>query len=121
MLSITDRLEHPGNPLYGVVAQAKYLDATGRALAKYLGPPASKHCRLATISLDTVVLYVDSPVWYSKLRFLGPDIVKFFQTHCGLTTTRKVSIHVDPFILQDVASRREVSDEKRLHLSPDVG
>lgn len=120
MLSVTDRLGHPGNSLYGLVAQAKYLDATGKALANYLGPPISYHCRLAAIFSDTVILYVDSPVWYSKLRFFAPDIVEFFRTHCGLTTTGKVSIHVDPFLFRHAALRQEVPNEKYLRMSPNV-
>nr|VFJ60068.1 MAG: hypothetical protein BECKFM1743C_GA0114222_102644 [Candidatus Kentron sp. FM]VFJ72687.1 MAG: hypothetical protein BECKFM1743A_GA0114220_106591 [Candidatus Kentron sp. FM] len=120
MLSITDRLTHPGNPLYGLVIRAEYLNTIGKALAEYLGPPISYHCRLATISFDTVVLCVDSPVWYSKLRFLGPDIVRFLRIHCELTTISKVSIRVDPFILQDIVLRWKEENKRRLRLSPDV-
>nr|VFK39268.1 MAG: hypothetical protein BECKSD772F_GA0070984_103518 [Candidatus Kentron sp. SD]VFK44110.1 MAG: hypothetical protein BECKSD772E_GA0070983_103318 [Candidatus Kentron sp. SD] len=94
--SVTERLNHPGNPLYGLVMQAKFLDARGKALAKRLGLPLNRHCRLARISSDTVFLQVDSSVWYSKVRFLEPDIVTFFQTECGMPTVARVRIHVNP-------------------------
>ena len=115
MLSITDRLTHPENPLYRLIMQAKYLNETSKALAKHLGSPINQHCRLATISSDTIILYVDSPAWYSKLRFLSPDIVRFFQIYRGITTTSKVSVHVDPHVPQ-----RETPGERHLCISPNV-
>nr|VFJ45234.1 MAG: hypothetical protein BECKFW1821A_GA0114235_10091 [Candidatus Kentron sp. FW]VFJ47838.1 MAG: hypothetical protein BECKFW1821B_GA0114236_100329 [Candidatus Kentron sp. FW] len=113
--SVMERLNHPGNPLYGLVAQAKFLDAADKTLAKRLGLPFSRHCRLAKISFDTIVLQVDSAVWYSKLRFLGPDIVSFFQTEYGMPTITKVRIYVNP-----VASQRDKPMEKRPAMSPDI-
>jgi len=94
--SVIERLTHPGNPLYGLVAQAKFLDTTHKALAKQLGSPMNHHCRLAKISSDTIVLQTDSSVWYSKLRFLSPDIVTFFRTEYGMSTITKVRIYVNP-------------------------
>nr|VFJ96044.1 MAG: Protein of unknown function (DUF721) [Candidatus Kentron sp. LFY]VFK20748.1 MAG: Protein of unknown function (DUF721) [Candidatus Kentron sp. LFY] len=98
--SVTERLAHPGNPLYGLAMQAKSFDASGKALAKWLGLPISRHCRLARISSDTVILQVDSSAWYSRIRFLSPDIVVFFQTKRGMPTIAKVCIYVDPLVLQ---------------------
>lgn len=119
MLSITDRLAHPGNPLHGMVVQARYFDAIGKALAEYLGPPANEHCRLATVRGDKAVLCVDSPVWYSKLRFRGPEIVGFFRSRCRLEAIAGINIHVDPLLLQHTALR-DAPPEKRPGISPGV-
>jgi len=115
MLSITERLDHPENPLYELVMQVKYLDATNKALAEYLGPPISHHCRLATISFDTIVLYADSPVWYSKLRFLSHDIVRFIQAYRGLRTLTKIRIQIDPLL-----SENDGSEKRNLYMSSHV-
>nr|VFK53046.1 MAG: hypothetical protein BECKTUN1418F_GA0071002_101615 [Candidatus Kentron sp. TUN]VFK53796.1 MAG: hypothetical protein BECKTUN1418E_GA0071001_101815 [Candidatus Kentron sp. TUN] len=115
--SVTEKLAHPENPLYGLVIQAKFLNSAGRVLAKRLGLPISRHCQLAKISLDTIVLQVDSAVWYSKLRFLSPGIVTFFQTEYGMSTITKVRIYVDPPVLRD---DKFVATGNCLHLSPDV-
>nr|VFJ62625.1 MAG: hypothetical protein BECKDK2373B_GA0170837_11126 [Candidatus Kentron sp. DK] len=120
MLSVADRLSHPGNPLYRLALQAKYLDAVDRALGEHLGPPINRHCRLAAITADTAVLCVDSPAWHSKLRFSGADIARFLREHCGLVMVGKVSIHVDPLLLQTSASEREAPATERLRLSPSV-
>lgn len=94
--SLMERLANPVNPLHSLITQAKLLDASGKALAARLGSPLNRHCRLARISLDTIVLQVDSSVWYSKVRFLRPDIVTFFRTEYRMLTVTKVRIYVTP-------------------------
>nr|VFK13898.1 MAG: hypothetical protein BECKLPF1236A_GA0070988_100957 [Candidatus Kentron sp. LPFa]VFK29760.1 MAG: hypothetical protein BECKLPF1236C_GA0070990_100947 [Candidatus Kentron sp. LPFa] len=113
--SVMERLAHPGNPHYGLMTQAKLIEANDKALARRLGAPISRHCRLAKISTDTVVLQVDSSVWHSKLRFLGPDIVTFFRTERGMPMITKVRVYVDP------AALRHDEPARRLRLSPNTG
>nr|VFK39179.1 MAG: Protein of unknown function (DUF721) [Candidatus Kentron sp. TC]VFK40234.1 MAG: Protein of unknown function (DUF721) [Candidatus Kentron sp. TC]VFK54930.1 MAG: Protein of unknown function (DUF721) [Candidatus Kentron sp. TC] len=113
--SVKERLTHPGNPLYGLMIQAKLIEANGKALAERLGSPINHHCQLAQISADTVVLQVDSSVWYSKLRFLGPDIVTFFRTERRMPMITRVRIYVNP------AALRHDEPGRRLQISSNVG
>jgi len=121
MLSVADRLSHPENPLYKLALQAKYLDALDKALGEHLEAPINRHCRLTAIVADTAVLCVDSSVWYSKLRFSGPDIARFLREHCGLVMVGKVSIRMDPRLLQAPVSEREAPAPERSRMSPYVG
>lgn len=91
---VADQLTHPKNPLSGLVAQAKYLATINLDLYHYIGPPANRYCRIATLRGDTAILQVDSSVWLSKIRFLSPDILTFLKTHLGLRAIRKMRIRV---------------------------
>lgn len=36
----------------------------------------ASHCRGAVVAADEVTLYVDSPAWATRLRFLAPDLLR---------------------------------------------
>ena len=47
-----------------------------RTLQEHLPEPLNRHCAVANIHNDSLVLITDSPVWSSRLRFHAPVLLR---------------------------------------------
>jgi hypothetical protein len=58
------------------------------ALVRRLLPPAiAGHCRQATIDNGHLALFVDSPVWVDRLRFVSPQLIDALNTQGAVEVT----------------------------------
>ena len=78
-----------------IVQRVGQIAALEEALADCLPPDCCRHCRVAGINGDTLVLVVDSPNWSARIRFHGHQIVRHFQ-NSGKSGLRQVRIRVGP-------------------------
>lgn len=74
----------------------EFLTGLEKKLQEQLSDPLRSHCKVANISNKTLVLHADSAVWATRLRYCTPEILRFMQTECNLTTLKTIRIKVKP-------------------------
>jgi hypothetical protein len=69
-----------------------------KILQSILPEPLAKHCQVANIHSDLIVLTASSPAWSSRLRFHTPVILKTLQQvyNISVHNTRILVSHVEP-------------------------
>jgi len=66
-----------------------------RTLQEHLPEPLNRHCTVANIQNDSLVLLTDSPVWSSRLRFHAPALLRELERRHAMHLT-KVLIRISP-------------------------
>lgn len=94
------------HPLHQLYERARYLEGLDRELATRLASPLNRHCRVAHVSRDTVLLHTDSPAWCSRLRFCVPQILTILQDQCRLPNIKRIRIRVIPELSAPLNSTR---------------
>jgi hypothetical protein len=83
-------------------------------LKQAVPPPLRGHCLHATLDARALVITTDSPVWGSRLRFLGPELVKAV---CELSRVDSVRVRIQLSRgEQDSGARRRLSEPTVAHL-----
>lgn len=85
------------------VRHALGLDALDRQLRPLLPPALVPHVRLANVADGRLVMLVDSPVWYARLRLAAPELLDAARS-IGLEV-REITIKVTREPLQLPARR----------------
>ena len=78
-----------------LLQQSQRLLHLTRTLQEHLPEPLNRHCTVANIHNDSLVLLTDSPVWSSRLRFHGPALLRELERRHALHLT-KVLIRINP-------------------------
>ncbi|MDH5711637.1 MAG: DUF721 domain-containing protein [Gammaproteobacteria bacterium] len=68
---------------HGLVSKARHLEQLTALLDTQLPRETSGHYHVAAIDNSTLTIVTDSPVWTSRLRQLGPDIIKMITEQRG--------------------------------------
>lgn len=75
--------------LQTVLQRVQELLRLEKAVLELLEPPLKSHCRVANLRDETLVLFTDSPVWATRLRFQGPNVLaRLRQTPIGARVRR---------------------------------
>ena len=79
----------------GILAHARKLERLTMLLRKELPPECDGHYHAAAIHDSTLVIVTDSPVWTTRLRQLGPQILQLLKnkTPQNLQHVRIISRH----------------------------
>lgn len=79
----------------GILAHARKLERLTMLLRKELPPECDGHYHAAAIHDGTLVIVTDSPVWTTRLRQLGPQILQLLKnkTPQNLQHVRIISRH----------------------------
>lgn len=93
---VSELVAQPTTRLQRLVLRARRLQALDRAFRERIGAPLNHHCRVANVEGDTATLHVDSPVWASRVRFLGPAVLGHLRELCAQPGLRSLSIRVRP-------------------------
>ncbi len=89
-------LEKSQDGIAALLRHIKLLRHLDNELTSCLGLPASKHCCVANITDDMLILHTDSSAWASKLRYLTPSILDHMRNMCDLPSIKSVRIRVQP-------------------------
>ena len=66
------------------------------ALRSKLHPPLKDHVYITKVNPDNIIIYTDSPVWASKLRFLTTEILNIVKNIPSYKKIKTVRIKVSP-------------------------
>ncbi len=64
-------------------------------MQEHLPEPLNRHCTVANIHHDSLILLTDSPVWSSRLRFHAPALLRELERRHALHLT-KVLVKISP-------------------------
>ena len=59
-----------------LLAEIRKRDDLLARVRRRLPPAIEGHCRQATLQAERLTLFVDSPVWVDRLRFLSPQLIE---------------------------------------------
>lgn len=68
---------------HALVSKARHLEQLTALLDAQLPHETSGHYHVAAIDKSTLTIVTDSPVWASRLRQLGPDIIRMISEQSG--------------------------------------
>lgn len=78
-----------------LLQQSQRLLHLTRTLQEHLPEPLNRHCTVANIHNDSLILLTDSPVWSSRLRFHAPALLRELERRHAVHLT-KVQIRINP-------------------------
>lgn len=82
------------------------------SIRQKLGSPLNNHFFLASISQDTVLIFTDSPVWATKLRFKTSTVLDIVRNISGQKHLKTVRIRINPSLTS------QTSHDTPLSMSP---
>ncbi len=74
--------------------KARELDSLNQKLQAFLPSPLNKHCTIANLRQDVLVLSVSSPAWSARIRYMTPAILNYLQDKCSLDGLKSLRIKV---------------------------
>ena len=111
-VSVSSYFGQRGTSANRLLERSTQLQRLSRIVWGLLGTPWDRHCRVANIRDETLVLAVDSPAWSSKLRFQSPQILRSLERDHQLRFKR-IQVLVTPIgVTRDDRNgvRRQLSD-----------
>lgn len=87
-----------------LMQRARRLQLVAQRVRELLPDPLARQCQPGNIVNDTLFVYVTSPVWATRLRYLAPALVKNLQQQPDTRQIGRIRIVVQP---DAVIQRRE--------------
>lgn len=107
---LTDLLKNANFPAEGVLQRGQFLHRLNRLVSHLLDDDSKRHCQVGNVRDNTLILYVDTTAWASRLRYQGPALLKQLQQRKGLESLQQVEVRVMP-------QEEKVSKEHKAELS----
>jgi hypothetical protein len=84
--------------LRDLLQKAGALQRINQQVGAYIGKPLNEHVFLANIRNDTAVVMADSAAWLTRVRYLAPQLLMFFQQEPSLKNLHvtKIEFKVRP-------------------------
>lgn len=98
-----------------LVESCARVERVARLVADQLPEPLARHCRAVNLANGVLTLHSDSPVWTTRLRFIGPRLLESLRRHPELGEVREVRIRSLPAsVLPVVSAHRPLRSSSRL-------
>lgn len=94
MKSVTRILAAQNSSLQSLLERAAAIDGVNQRLLRFLPPPLNQHVCFANVRDDTAIVLADSGAWLTRLRYLGPEILKFLRQEPGLAKLARVQFKI---------------------------
>ncbi len=94
-----------------LMRRARQLHCIALTIKEFLPESLAEQCQPGNIDNDTLFVYVNSPAWATRLRYLAPDLIKYLQTHPQTKGVRHICT-----IIQPVVSKPAPANLKSRHL-----
>ncbi len=90
-------LAHSSPPeLAELMRRSRQLQLVARRVRNLLPAALARECQPGNVVNDTLYLYVSSPVWATRLRYLAPELVKELRLRPEMGRISKIRIVVQP-------------------------
>jgi len=96
MKSFSQIMTNPSNRLYRLLQHSQYLNQLNGWVQANLPAPLNQHCYIANLREQILVVYTDSSVWATRLRYQAPTFLTRWQDDRFLPTILKIEIKVRP-------------------------
>ncbi len=78
------------------LAHLKQIRKVDAVLREFLDPALGKHCRIANVMPEKIVLHVDSAAWHARIRFCIPQLQDFLQQRCAAYHHATLELRITP-------------------------
>ena len=89
-------LKHEGKLLQNILSKVGVLKQLNEQLTRHLDPELAKHCQIAKIDKDCLIVLVDSSNWATQLRFYIPDLLPKLRTYPPFQNLKAICSKVRP-------------------------
>jgi hypothetical protein len=96
--SVRTILDGTNGLLKTLVESCARAERVAKLVAGQLPEPLARHCRAANLADGILTLHSDSPVWTTRLRFVGPRLLESLRRHPDLGEAREVRIRSTPVL-----------------------
>lgn len=95
MKHIAQLIEGTHSVLHQLWEKNQQVQQINQTLTDMLPPPLSKHCRVINLREQTAVIYTDSAVWATRLRYLIPEVLLTWQQQAAEITKIEIRVHLE--------------------------
>ncbi|MFH0350523.1 MAG: DciA family protein [Chromatiales bacterium] len=81
-----------------LVNHARRLASLEGALLSVLPPEWQRHCAVANVQDETLVVSTNSPVWAARVRLMAPQLMEQLQARCPNEALRALHVRIHPRI-----------------------
>ena len=93
--TLSEHIKNPQGQLASLVDNLNRINRLNQSLNAILPEPVVKHCQIAHIKDNQLVLAVDSGEWASRLRYEKLNLLSYLRTH-GFAAVSGIDIIVNP-------------------------
>lgn len=79
-----------------IVARSRQIQQLNGCFRAALSGALADHVRIGSVVGDTVTLFLESPAWYARTRFMTDELLRQVQSVPGLAHVRQVNFRVIP-------------------------
>ena len=93
------------------------MHAIYQSVVRYLPKDYSNHVVFVHLDGAVLALYVDSPEWSSRIRFLVPDVLRSIQNYSNYQYIKEIRLRVikrlapEPYFNKKIAKKHGISPE----------
>ena len=95
MRNIAKLIEGAQSVLQQLWEKNLHLQQSNQTLPNILPKPLAQHCRVVNLREQTVVIYADSAVWATRLRYQIPTILQAWQAQPFDITKVEIRVHLE--------------------------
>jgi hypothetical protein len=95
MKHIAQLIEGTHSVLHQLWEKNQQVQQINQTLTDMLPSPLSKHCRVVNLREQTAVIYTDSAVWATRLRYLIPEVLLIWQQQAAEITKIEIRVHLE--------------------------
>jgi hypothetical protein len=96
MKSFSQIIANPSSKLYLLLQHSDFLNQLNRWVQANLPAPLNQHCYVANLREQILVVYADSSLWATRLRYYAPVFLTRWQGERFLPTIVNLEIKVCP-------------------------
>jgi len=74
--SITSLLHHSNGQLKKLLNKTKQLRKLDQDFQTILDPQLTKHCKIANLRNDCLIIIADNATWATRIRYMAPDLLE---------------------------------------------
>lgn len=82
--------------LKSLVNKVNFLNQLNQRLQTLLDAPLAKHCKVANVRQNILILYVDSAAWGMKLRYFIPQLLEALRNDNTLAYISSIEYKIRP-------------------------
>lgn len=94
--TIPHALQRESQTLQMLLAKADQLNQLNQILVSCLDTPLAKHCQVANLEKNALIVITHTATWATQFRFQAPDILSKLRQHPGLHGLKHITCKIVP-------------------------
>lgn len=104
--SLASLLKQPSELLQTLITKSQLLSHLTNLLHQKLDPVLTKHCQVANLREQTLVIEIDSAAWVTQIRYRIPELLEKLQSHDEFRGLQKIEYYIHPTTTEKLATKQ---------------